>query len=184
MQILRLNKTGYPTAWVSKEDAATLHVKKQILWTLGDSNVTLLGGVNQHGIQSQIDLPPIIACTGNTKHHSFIPALLNRALFRRDNYYCLYCGEQFSDRWLTRDHVVPVCLGGKDIWNNVVTACQSCNNRKGGRTPELAKMELLAIPFTPNAFEYMYLLNRSIVGDQMEYLCARFRNRSRRWLAA
>ena len=45
-------------------------------------------------------------------------------------------------------------------------------------------MELLAVPFTPNIYEFMYLSNRQIIGDQMEYLRARFRSNTRRWQAA
>lgn len=65
---------------------------------------------------------------------------------------------------------------------NVVSACQRCNHFKGGRTPEQAGMELLAIPFEPNIFEFMYLANRKILGDQMAYLSSRFSGK-RTWQA-
>jgi hypothetical protein len=65
-----------------------------------------------------------------------------------------------------------------------VAACQRCNSFKGGRTPEEAGMELLAVPFTPNIYEFMYLSNRQIIGDQMEYLQSRFRDGSRDWQVA
>src|SRR5690606_34776009 len=111
------------------------------------------------------------------------PLLANPMLFRRDNYLCLYCGQKFCPSLLTRDHVVPRVQGGKDRWGNVVSACQRCNHYKGGRTPEQAGMELLAIPFEPNIFEFMYLANRKILGDQMAYLSSRFSGK-RNWQAA
>jgi hypothetical protein len=42
-------------------------------------------------------------------------------------------------------------------------------------------MELLAVPFSPNVFEFMYLANRQILGDQMAFLKARFSG-MRHWL--
>ncbi len=184
MRILRLNSSGYPTAWLGWEAAATLKVRDQIVWSLGDTVAVLRGGYNSEGVRSQLELPAIIACAGESERHSHIPALSNRTLFRRDDSFCLYCGNQFPESELTRDHVVPLSQGGRNTWANVVAACQRCNNRKGGRTPEQAGMALLAVPFTPNIFEFMYLSNRHILDDQMEYLRARFRKSARKWHAA
>jgi hypothetical protein len=70
--------------------------------------------------------------------------------------------------------VTPVSQGGRDQWKNVVTACRRCNNHKAGRTPEQAGMELLAVPFTPNYAEYIYLQGRRVLADQMKFLLAHF----------
>ena len=184
MRILRLNKAGLPVSWVSQEMAVTLTVKRQVIWSLGEKNILMRGGYNVHGERSKLSLPPIIACHGETARHVLTPSLSNRTLFRRDDHFCMYCGNQFPDSLLTRDHVIPVSLGGANTWHNVVAACQRCNNHKGGRTPEQAQMELLAVPFTPNIYEFMYLSNRQIIGDQMDYLRARFRSNIRKWQAA
>jgi 5-methylcytosine-specific restriction endonuclease McrA len=53
---------------------------------------------------------------------------------------------------------------------NVVTACRSCNQRKSGRTPDQAGMELLYAPYVPNKAEYLILSNRHILADQMDFL--------------
>jgi len=71
---------------------------------------------------------------------------------------------------LTRDHVMPVSKGGRDTWVNVVTACWSCNVRKGSRTPQQAGMPLLAVPYRPSWVEHLILSNRNILADQMEFL--------------
>ena len=71
---------------------------------------------------------------------------------------------------LTRVHVIPFSRGGRDTWMNVVTACRSCNERKSDRTPEMAHMELLYLPYVPNRAEYLILTNRRILADQMEFL--------------
>jgi len=81
-------------------------------------------------------------------------AKLNKhALYVRDNYTCGYCGRHVSEfkgkERLTKDHVVPRDLGGKSTWENLVTACSTCNGRKGNRTPEQAGMRLLWEPVRP-----------------------------------
>jgi 5-methylcytosine-specific restriction endonuclease McrA len=68
----------------------------------------------------------------------------------RDKFTCQYCGNKFARRQLNYDHVVPRCQGGKTVWQNVVTACIACNSRKGGRTPEQARMRLLQNPVRPS----------------------------------
>jgi hypothetical protein len=86
----------------------------------------------------------------------------------------MYCAQQFRTSDLTRDHITPLSLGGRDVWTNVVAACRRCNNHKGGRTPELARMELVAVPFTPTYAEYIYLKGRRVLADQMAYLLTHF----------
>lgn len=73
--------------------------------------------------------------------------LTRREIFRRDNYTCQYCGKQGLN--LTIDHVLPRRLGGNNNWTNVVTACATCNHRKGGRRPEEAHMLLMHPPKEP-----------------------------------
>lgn len=69
----------------------------------------------------------------------------------RDKWRCQYCGERFKTRKLNYDHVVPRSQGGKTIWENIVTSCYMCNAKKGGRTPEQAKMTLLNQPYKPKS---------------------------------
>lgn len=66
--------------------------------------------------------------------------LTNRNLFIRDNHTCQYCGRHRNElktkEFLTRDHVHPQDKGGADEWQNVVTACNRCNNKKANLTRE------------------------------------------------
>ncbi len=75
-----------------------------------------------------------------------IPPVSRREVLRRDNHTCQYCG---SNRHLTLDHVMPVSRGGQHKWDNVVTACEKCNQRKSNRTPEEASMLLHTKPKAP-----------------------------------
>jgi 5-methylcytosine-specific restriction endonuclease McrA len=83
--------------------------------------------------------------------------LTQRNLFIRDQYTCQYCGRSKqqirNSEFLTRDHVIPRHIGGKDIWENVVTCCNSCNNKKAYHLLEDINMTLLKIPTAPTIFE-------------------------------
>lgn len=172
-RVLSLDSTGRILDWMSWQDAVCLYVRGAVAWTLGDACLTIHGGINRiSGAQSCIDLHPIVASTGHARPAVVdpAPALTNVALFARDRMLCLYCGDHFYRGELTRDHVVPVSKGGRDIWTNVVTACWSCNVRKGNRTPQQAGMPLLAVPYRPSWVEHLILSNRNILADQMEFL--------------
>ena len=72
--------------------------------------------------------------------------LSRRNIMKRDNHTCQYCGRK-SD--LTLDHVMPRSRNGDDTWENLVTACNTCNVKKGSRTPAEAKMPLKIKPYRP-----------------------------------
>ncbi len=74
--------------------------------------------------------------------------LSRKNVIRRDANACQYCGK--SNVPLTVDHIVPKARGGGDTWENLVTACVRCNNKKGDRTPEEANMPLQRKPIRPN----------------------------------
>lgn len=95
--------------------------------------------------------------------------LSNREVFHRDDYICQYCGK--SSQSLTVDHVTPRHLGGKHIWENVVTACQRCNHLKGGKTPEQAHMDLRKDPQSPpSSALYLYAKHLTINQDWQPYI--------------
>lgn len=184
-QVLRTDVAGMPLEWIGYQQAVRLISLGQVSYSLGKTVYRIHGGINSlTGRQSFIDVNAIIASHGRHPHShlfstSYTPPLSNQALFRRDQSLCLYCGDQFPNALLSRDHVNPLSQGGLDTWGNVVTACKRCNNHKAGRTPEQAGMELLAIPFTPTHAEYVYLQGRKILADQMNFLLAHFPRNSR-----
>ena len=172
-RVLSLDAHGRILDWMHWQDAVCLYVRGAVAWTLGDPCLTVHGGNNRHsGRQSLIDLHPIVAARGHAHPRSLdpSPALSNVALFARDGSLCLYCGKEFGRHSLTRDHVMPISRGGRDIWENVVCACFHCNSRKGGRTPQQAGMPLLAVPYRPSWVEHLILSNRHILADQMAFL--------------
>ncbi|MBM7624761.1 HNH endonuclease [Sporohalobacter salinus] len=68
---------------------------------------------------------------------------LREEVYRRDNFTCQYCG---AEEDLSLDHIIPQSKGGEDKISNLVTACCSCNSKKGARTPEELGMELMNDP--------------------------------------
>ncbi len=172
-RVLSLDANGRILDWMSWQDAVCLYVRDAVAWTIGDACMTVHGGTSRlTGTQSTVDLHPIVASTGYARHGVMepAPALNNNALFARDRFLCLYCGLNFHKPQLTRDHVMPVSKGGRDVWENVVSACLPCNVRKGGRTPQQAHMPLLAVPYRPSWVEHLILTNRNILSDQMDFL--------------
>lgn len=180
-RVLSLDATGRILDWISWQDAVCLYVREAVAWTLGETCLTIRGGISRaSGQRSLIHLHPIVASRGQSRISAVnpSPALSNPALFARDRLLCLYCGERFARGGLTRDHVVPLSRGGRDRWENVVSACVSCNARKGARTPGQAGMPLLAVPYRPSWVEHLILSNRHILADQMEFLVSHLpRNR-------
>ena len=177
-QVLRTDVAGMPLEWIDYREAVRLYHNEQVAYDSGTVLYTVFGGHNAlNGSRSQIEVNSIIATEGTGQGLAFVrdqyvPPLNNRTLFKRDANLCLYCAVQFQTRDLTRDHITPLSQGGLDVWNNVATSCRRCNNHKGGRTPEQASMKLIAVPFTPNYAEYIYLKGRRVLVDQMQYLLA------------
>ncbi len=77
-----------------------------------------------------------------------------KALYRRDGYQCQYCGKGFSPDELTIDHVLPKSRGGRLTWENSVTCCVACNQRKRDRTPSEAGMSVLNVPCAPGYMSF------------------------------
>jgi hypothetical protein len=183
-EVLRTDIAGMPLEWIDYRSAASLYHAEQVAYSCGSPIYRLRGGFNARtGMRSIIEVSSIIATLGDTyaqerNSERYTPPLNNRTLFRRDANVCMYCAERFLTSELTRDHIQPISLGGDDIWTNVVTACRRCNNHKGGRTPEQANMQLVAVPFSPTYAEYIYLKGRRVLADQMQYLLTHFPRKS------
>lgn len=177
-QVLRTDVSGMPLEWIDYREAVRLYHTEQVAYACGTLLYTIHGGCCAlTGRRSRVDVSSIIATHGTSQGHAYVheqytPPLNNRTLFKRDANLCLYCAVRFPTRELTRDHITPLSQGGQDVWNNVAAACRRCNNHKGGRTPEQASMELIAVPFTPTYAEYIYLKGRRVLVDQMKYLLA------------
>lgn len=97
----------------------------------------------------------------------------NTFLFARDRYRCQYCGRAAIElrprEALTRDHLVPLSRGGTNHWSNVVTACSTCNARKGHQLPEEIGMHPLSHPVEPH-FVHLSWAVRRLTPIQAKYI--------------
>ena len=182
MRVLKLSAQGLPQSWISLEQAVIHYAAQEVRWEVGAQIAVFHGGYNARtGEQSIITVNSIIGTKGvpNISPFSLRPGLTNGKLFARDRNLCAYCGGQFHEDDLTREHIIPFAQNGVDKWMNVVTARRPCNHRKSHRTPEQAKMPLLYAPYVPSLWEDFILRNRRILADQMEFLMAHVPRSSR-----
>jgi 5-methylcytosine-specific restriction endonuclease McrA len=73
----------------------------------------------------------------------------------RDGFKCAYCGAERQR--LTIDHIIPKSKGGKADFENCVSSCKPCNNKKGDRTPREALMYLKVKAYQPTISEFLRL---------------------------
>ena len=94
--------------------------------------------------------------------------MLNRQnIFKRDGNRCQYCGTHED---LTLDHVLPKSRSGKSSWDNLITACKSCNSKKGDCTPEEAGFTLIQKPFKPSFIMFLRDFSGHIDEEWVPYL--------------
>ena len=145
-QTLLLNATYEPLKVVHWQKAMTL-------WCQGKVEIIASHDREIRAVSFSLKLPSVIRLLRYArikKRFDYVP--FSRAnIYARDGYSCQYCAHKFPTQELTFDHVIPVSQGGRKAWENIVTCCVSCNRRKGGRTPEEARMRLVKPPRRPDS---------------------------------
>jgi 5-methylcytosine-specific restriction endonuclease McrA len=133
------------------------HVRRAIVLIYQSKAEMLENGAGfVHTANQMFPIPSVIRLPHLVKRPSHVNRKLTRMeVFSRDGHMCQYCGRQ--TRQLTLDHVIPRFRGGQHTWENVVSACVSCNRKKAGRTPEEAGMKLRHIPTPPHTDRYSYI---------------------------
>ena len=143
-QTLLLNATYEPLKVVHWQKAVTL-------WWQGKVEIIAHHDREVRAVSFSFKLPSVIRLLRYVrikKRFDYVP--FSRAnIYARDEFTCQYCAEVFPTQELTFDHVVPVSQGGRKDWENIVTCCVTCNRRKGGRTPDEARMRLIRPPRRP-----------------------------------
>ena len=131
----------------SYEPLGTVGVARAVcLWFRGKVSVEEYDGANVLRSPSQtINVPSVIRLRSyiNVRRKRQETAMKRARIYIRDKYRCQYCGDHRHASDLTLDHILPRAQGGEATPQNLVTACIKCNQRKGNRTPEQARMPLL-----------------------------------------
>lgn len=99
----------------------------------------------------ELAMPSVVRILDGVRPKRLAVTFSRANVFLRDRGQCQYCARKLARSEATYDHVVPRRLGGKTTWQNIVIACFACNQKKGGRTPEQARMKLRSIPARPGA---------------------------------
>jgi len=146
------------------------NIKRAVgLLLMGKASLVLNGRGELRSVSCQMEIPSVIRLEHMIKRPRPAVKLCKREILRRDHYTCQYCGKQSPH--MTVDHVIPKHMGGQSTWENMVTACPSCNHRKGGRTLEQAKMTLLHKPTQPPAsMSYLFGHHLNINHEWEPYL--------------
>lgn len=100
-------------------------------------------------VDFELKVPRIVRLTRFDRMPAQTVRFNRKNLFARDDHRCQYCGKAEPMHKLSLDHVVPRSHGGATTWENIVCCCLRCNSRKGGRTPQQARMKLLTDPAKP-----------------------------------
>jgi len=181
-RILIVDSQGQPVRWAALTRAARYYASGKVVNDLGECLFSMTGGLQEiSGERSFVVSSSIVMIRGrhrspNGRGHV---GLSKHRLFARDRHVCAYCGAHCNESDLTVEHIIPVSRGGRHEWTNVVTACRSCNTRKGNRRPEEARMPLLYVPYAVCRNEGFILSNRRILADQMAFLQASLPRHSR-----
>jgi len=181
-KILIIDSQGQPVRWALMPRCARYYASGKVVTELGDSLFGMAGGLQEAtGLRSEFVTSSILMIRGRHRiplGHAHV-GLTKHRLFARDRHVCAYCGSHFVEPELTVEHILPVSRGGRHEWTNVVTACRSCNTRKGNRRPEEAHMPLIYVPYAVCRNEGFILSNRRILADQMAFLQASLPRHSR-----
>ncbi len=114
------------------------------------------------------ELPSVVKVSNYVRYDNLSVELNRKNIISRDDHICQYCG--VTKTALTIDHIIPKGSGGIDLWENLVTACKPCNQRKGNKTPDEANMKLMKKPKRPNRLHYFQRLVTESQVDWRPYL--------------
>ncbi|NCN42578.1 HNH endonuclease [bacterium] len=147
--------------------------RAMLLWLAEKVDVIEHHDVSVHSVTESFGLPSVIRVRQYIKRRRRGRHTFKRThIFNRDDYCCQYCAVVFPQKDLTLDHVVPVKSGGPKTWENLVTCCRDCNQRKGARTPDEAGMPLLTNPrrMPVNYIPDLILLRKNMPENWKVYL--------------
>lgn len=150
-RVLVLNATYEPLSIISVQRAVVLLLKEK-------AEVVEAAEERLRAARLSMPVPLVIRLVYYVRiPHPVVLAPTRRSVCLRDNYTCQYCGATPAKPLLTLDHVVPRSRGGQTSWENVVTACRTCNMRKGDRTAEEAGLALRKRPARPHYIAFLML---------------------------
>lgn len=143
METLVLNPGYEPVARVPWQRAITLLFlgKVEVVDVYEDRHV--------RAVTFALKMPSVVRLLRALRRGRKVVRFSRENVYTRDHGRCQYCDVRVPRHEATYDHVLPRSRGGLTTWTNIVIACLTCNQRKGGRTPEQAGMRLRTPPVRP-----------------------------------
>lgn len=138
-RVLLLNFSYEPLGTVGVARAMCLWFRSAVFIEEYDGDHVLRSVRETFRVPSVVRLKTYI----NVRRRRQETAMKRMRIYIRDKYRCQYCGGKFHASELTLDHILPRAQGGESTPQNLVTACIECNQRKGNRTPDQARMPML-----------------------------------------
>jgi len=159
VSVLKLDSSFKPIEVVSWQEAFVLtYVGKA--WAVEYTDQWV------HSASNAFQVPAVIALKKYIDEKFFTITCSRKNILLRDNNVCQYCRNKFPEHELTIDHVIPRCKGGKNVWNNVATACKPCNQQKGSHLPATAPVSLMRQPRKPS---FRALIKKRIGGANAKW---------------
>ncbi len=100
-------------------------------------------------VSMAMQMPAVVRLRRSMRHRPHRIKFSRLNVMLRDGFRCQYCKVKAPMGELTYDHVLPRARGGRTCWENIVTACRTCNGTKADRTPQEARMPLDRKPIRP-----------------------------------
>jgi hypothetical protein len=143
MRVLVLTQQYAPHRVISWEHAITMIYTNKVEVVVATDEVIYRNG------DVVVHMPSVVKLTKPITGMKRAIKFSRMNVFTRDGFRCSYCGSPKKMKDLNYDHVTPRHLGGRTVWENIVSSCYSCNSRKANRTPEQAGMRLRMKPHKP-----------------------------------
>jgi len=149
-QVLLLNADAQPVSYLP---LSSIQWKEAITYLWLDK-VTVLEWYDDWVVRSASweTKVPAVMMLKDMQRRRHRPRFSKINLFIRDLYTCQYCNTPYTKNNLTLDHVLPLSLGGKTQWENIVAACGPCNTQKGNKT----RMKPISKPYQPDYYELVH----------------------------
>lgn len=165
--VLVLDNTYLPLNIVNAKKAITYVIKNKAI-VIEEGNSYINSGSTKWCTPSIIKLSNF---TGHSYYSRINIKLNKKTLLERDENTCQYCSKILNNSEATVDHVVPKGggFGGKTVWTNCVISCQTCNSKKGNKTPKQAGMKLLKEPKYPHYMTYISRVLKKHLSDQVSW---------------
>ena len=151
--VLVLDSSFKPVDRVPWQRALTLYFKGKV------EIIEHYAGRVVRAASAAFQLPSVVRFLGGLRSRRKAIKFSRENVYARDNGSCQYCGNKVPREEFTYDHVKPRSKGGLTEWTNVVCSCIPCNQLKGGRTPQEAKMHLRSVPVKPKKLPDTLYLN-------------------------